>query len=205
MRNVPFFFVVLLFFCSCQKSEWIEIKDGEGKLVKKYQVDSDTELQNGLSESYSENGVLTIREQYRDGKLDGERIMFYSSGDTMLIENYSLGDFEGPYVYHYESGSLELIGQYHNNQMTGSWLRYYKNGQLMEKVMFVKNNENGPFIEYHENGNLKAKGAYLEGDNEHGLLELFDESGVLIKKMNCDHGICRTIWKKEKDEVIDDM
>jgi len=79
------------------------------------------------------------------------------------------------------------------------WKRYYDSGELMEIVNFVENEENGPFVEYYKNGNKKATGNYLDGDNEHGELELFDEQGELIKKMNCNKGICRTSWTKEAD------
>ena len=40
----------------------------------------------------------------------------------------------------------------------------------------------------------ESRRVYLDGDNEHGELKLFDEQGVLTKKMNCDKGICRTSW-----------
>ena len=75
---------------------------------------------------------------------------------------------------------------------------YFMKRALQEAQMaFDKNEENGPFEEYHPNGKIKAKGTYLAGDNEHGLLEIFDDKGELIKKMQCKKGVCRTTWKKE--------
>ena len=81
--------------------------------------------------------------------------------------------------------------------MTGKWKKYYESGALFEEVTFSDNKENGPFIEYYENGNLKAEGEYLEGDNEHGLLSLYNEKGELERKMECQKGICKTIWKAD--------
>jgi antitoxin component YwqK of YwqJK toxin-antitoxin module len=94
---------------------------------------------------------------------------------------------------------------YKDGAMEGPWKRYYPSGQLMETVQFSNNEENGPFVEYYENGNLKAEGQYYHGDNEHGLLKLYAENGELIRKMECDSGRCRTIWKhKDYDEIIPD-
>ena len=69
----------------------------------------------------------------------------------------------------------------------------------MEEVSFQDNQENGPFTEYHENGQLKAEGYYQEGDNEHGLLKIYDKQGELVKTMNCQHGVCRTVWEKNEN------
>ena len=84
--------------------------------------------------------------------------------------------------------------------MSNVWIRYYKNGQKKEEVTFENNEENGPFVEYNENGSLAAKGSYLNGDFEHGLLEIYDGQGVLVRKMNCDKGICNTTWKADHME-----
>jgi len=89
--------------------------------------------------------------------------------------------------------------------MEGKWKTYYPSGKLKEVVTFVDNEENGPFVEYYENGKIKAEGTYIDGDNEHGLLLLYNPFGVLYKKMQCDHGKCRTIWlrhtKKNNNEA----
>ena len=55
-------------------------------------------------------------------------------------------------------------------------------------------------MEYFRNGNLKAEGSYLDGDNEHGLLKLYDETGRLIRKMECEQGVCRTFWRAGEPE-----
>ena len=148
--------IILLIFLaySCNQSEWVEIKSEDGKLVERHEVHPKTKLKQGIAEVYDLEGKVSSIEHYSQGKLDGERLMFYPDGDTMLIEHYENGLFEGDYQYYYDEGGLELEGKYVDNKMTGSWKRFYKNGQLMEEVSFKENNENGPFIEYHENGKL---------------------------------------------------
>jgi len=84
--------------------------------------------------------------------------------------------------------------------MANVWTRYYNTGEVMEEVSFQGNEENGPFTEYHKNGQLKTQGNYLNGDNEQGELKMFDESGTLVKTMNCELGRCRTTWTQDKME-----
>jgi antitoxin component YwqK of YwqJK toxin-antitoxin module len=112
-----------------------------------------------------------------------------------------MGAFQGAWKTFHENGQLKLEGEYIDNKMEGLWKGYYDNGGLKEEVHFKGNEENGAFIEYYKNGKLKAEGAYLGGDNENGLLKLYDETGELIKKMDCKKGVCRTIWTKEDGEV----
>lgn len=191
---------VLLLATGCKsKVEQVENVDSYG-YTERYQRSKDDFARQGLYQKFDEQGRLMEEATYENDTLSGLRVLYFEKGDTQIVETYRQGIFDGPYRSYYESGQLNLSGQYEANEMTGDWDRYYKNGQLMERVRFKDNAENGPFIEYHENGNLKAEGAYLNGDNEHGLLKLYDEQGELKRKMNCEQGICRTIWKREGEE-----
>ncbi len=151
-------------------------------------------LLTGAYERHSAEGILIEEAFYRQGQLDSLRVLFYEKGDTQVVEHYRLGQFEGEYRYYYENGQLQLVGNYVDGAMEGKWRKYYDDGTLMETVTFRDNEENGPFVEYYPNGNLKAEGAYLQGDFEQGELKLYDEEGRLIRKMQCEKGICRTTW-----------
>lgn len=140
---------------------------------------------------------------FHNDTLNGPRIFYFTNGDTLSIEQYSMGNFEGEFRQYYENGQLQLKGMYRNNEMTGQWQQFYESGELKEVVTFRANAENGPFTEYFQNGNLKAEGNYLNGDHEHGLLKLYDENGRLVRKMDCDMGKCRTIWRAEGEEEED--
>ncbi len=144
-------------------------------------------------------GRILEAAHYINDTLDGMRTIFYpETGTRQIVENYEKGNFNGLYQVFYPNGKLQQEGHYIQNVMDSIWVRYYDTGQVMEEVMFRDNEENGPFKEYHINGNIKAEGTFREGDNEHGLLKLFDENGELVKTMNCKNGICKTIWKKEE-------
>ena len=181
------------------KVEQVENIDSYG-YTERYQRNKSDFAKQGLYQKFDEQGRLMEEAKYQDDTLSGLRALYYETGDTQIVETYQHGIFEGPYRLYYESAQLNMTGRYEANEMTGDWDRYYENGQLMERVRFEANAENGPFIEYYKNGNLKAEGSYLNGDNEHGLLKLYDEEGALKRKMNCEKGICRTFWKREGEE-----
>ena len=152
---------------------------------------------NGLYRRYDPGGRLEEEAFYTEDILDGKRILYQDSGDTLVVESYRRGEFHEWLQSFYDNGVLQLSGEYVDNVMSGVWRKYYRSGKLMETVTFSDNEENGPFTEYYENGNVKAVGNYLNGDKEHGLLMLYDEKGVLTRKMDCNEGICKTIWKED--------
>ncbi len=156
-------------------------------------------LKEGIFRMFDEEGRLYEQSTYEQGRLHGLRILFFPDGDTLSVETHKSGQYQGPYRLYHENGRLELKGQYIDNVMAGSWERYYPNGQLRERVRFQDNQENGPFVEYHPNGSLKAEGQYLNGDFEQGELKLYDETGRLVRIMDCEQGVCRTRWQAAED------
>jgi antitoxin component YwqK of YwqJK toxin-antitoxin module len=191
-------FIVLL--SACSGNETIKVHDDNGVLTEEYRRNKKDFAKNGPYLAFYPDGAKLEEARYVRDTLDGIRKRFFPNGQVQVEEPYRMGSFEGIFKSYYESGRLELEGAYVNNAMSGIWKRYYENGQLLEEVRFENNEENGPFIEYHENGKLKAKGAYLDGDNEHGLLELFDENGELERKMECQKGVCKTVWLRDTAE-----
>lgn len=184
---------------------------GGGEIpVEKVEVADDygnQEIYTRRKANYAKEGLYTRKSPvgnvieeafYLNDTLDGRRVLYYEQGDTQQVEHYQSGLYVGPYREYYPSGQLRQEGQYENNQMAGSWKQYYENGQLKEIVHFENNQENGAFVEYYENGALKAEGQYQNGAYEQGELKLYDETGKLIKIMDCEQGVCRTRWDAEE-------
>ncbi len=189
----------LLLLYSCQNAVKVEESYPNGKTFKEYFKDKETDKISGLYKVYYESGTILEESQYVDGLPHGKRILFDEGGNKQVIEHYNNGQFEGTYQSFYPNGQIEQDGQYVDGAMEGTWKKFYENGQLEEEVQFSENEENGPFIEWYPNGNLKAEGSYLDGDNEHGELKMYNEQGILQRKMDCDKGICKTTWKAENE------
>ena len=193
MRHFILMFVAIAWIFGCsQKTELVETVDEFGNTVK-YSRNKKDYAKEGKYLIINPDGITVEEAYYVNDSLDGARIVFFDSGDTSIIEHHKMGKFEGTYKAFYENGQIEIEGNYVNNIMSGPWTRYYESGQVMEVVNFENNEENGAFVEYYKNGNLKAEGAYLNGDNEHGELKIYNEAGKLIRRMDCQKGICKTI------------
>ncbi len=191
-------------FAGCQSGvEKVEAVDNYG-YTEKYTRSKTDFAKQGLYEKFDSSGQIVESAHYANDTLDGFRVLYFENGDTQIVESHRMGQFDGPFRAYYENGVLELEGQYLANEMTGQWKRYYDSGELMEVVTFAENAENGPFVEYYRNGNKKAEGTYRNGDNEHGLLKLYNETGEMVRTMNCEMGICRTMWAAESEKDKED-
>lgn len=197
MHKYWFLALAILVLVSCKKkTETVETTDEAGNKIR-YERRLNDYAKEGSFLKFDPNGKKLEEAHYTNDTLDGLRILYSETGDTQIVESYKKGAFNGEYRVFHENGKLKLVGIYNNNQMTGKWQGYYDNGALKEEVLFVDNQENGPFIEYHPNGKLKAEGNYLNGDFEQGELKLYDEAGNLYRRMECDKGVCKTVWQAE--------
>ena len=138
--------------------------------------------------------------------MDGEEKFYYPGTDKVESEFiYKDGLLNGPYTYYFETGKVKQKGVYANDKVEGMLMTYYEDGTLKEEVMHVDGVTQGPFKEYNENGTLKAEGGFTsKGDTEdldHGLLKMYDENGILNKKMVCKEGQCCTTWTIEDGDV----
>ena len=193
--------VLCLFACSAPV-EQVENRNDLQNYVEKYTVIKGTNTKHGAYTRHTLNGDLLEEATYEKGNMIGQQ-KIYERGVLYSVAHFNEGQHHGTYQTFYPSGKVNVEGEYVDNVMTGKWKRYYPDGDLMEVVTFENNEENGSFVEFYPNGNVKAEGDYLNGDNEHGELFLYDINGILIKKMMCQEGICRTTWVKEGKEGMD--
>jgi len=200
--NLVFLLLLGVLLTGCKSStELVETVDEETGEKISYTRRVDNFGKQGLYTRLAKNGVKLEEAMYENDTLNGFRKLYYEDGEIFILENYVHGAFQGSWKTFHENGKVKLEGEYVDNKMEGLWKGYYDTGALKEEVQFEGNEENGPFIEYHKNGKLKAEGAYLGGDNENGLLKLYDETGELEKKMDCKKGVCRTIWTKDEGDI----
>ena len=176
--------------------ETVEVKN-EFDQMERYQRRTGDFAKEGLFQRFHQTGYLLEEAHYTNDSLHGEHTMFFPNGKPERQETYLHGVLHGPVVLYYVNGQKQLEQEYVNGVLQGLSTKWYKSGALMEKVTMRDNEENGLFTEWYENGRLKAEGFYLEGDNEHDTLKLYDTLGQLERRMLCQRGACRTIWKRE--------
>ena len=201
--RVIIFLSLLSLIAACKEPNWVTLKDENAQISEKYKV-NDQKQKDGLYQRFSD-GILQEKAHYKADVLSGRRTLYFPDGKPEIEEYYEDGLIIGTYKAYYEDGTTLQEAHYISGMMQGPLKTYYKNGQLKELVTMVDNEENGPFKEYHENGQLKWEGRFLNGDNEFGLLKHYNDSGELIKKMECDSlGVCATIWTLEDGDVKSD-
>lgn len=189
---------LIAIFTSCTaETKEVEILNEKNQVIEKYSIDPVTKYKEGEYIRFYPSGQKAEETYYYNDTINGERKFYFESGQLDRVQHYLYGVFQGEFKSYYSNGNLSAEGNYLNNEMDGIWKRYYESGELMEEVTFVDNEENGPFKEYFKNGKLNTEGSYINGPFEHNELKEYNEKGELIRKMNCERGVCTTSWIKK--------
>ena len=211
---ISFMLSLLLIFTACSNTEIKESLDPNGSKIR-YSVRKGTDIKEGLYQVLDSSGKLTEEVDYINNAPNGRRRLFYPNGQLQREESVSPNAsnenpleksiLNGSFTEFYENGKPKIKGKFDQNKQTGLWEYYHDNGLLKLKHNFVLGIEDGPFEEYHKNGKIAAKGSFKQGTNafgltneddmEHGELLIYDTLGTLIRKMNCNYGVCTTTWK----------
>jgi antitoxin component YwqK of YwqJK toxin-antitoxin module len=126
-------------------------KVSEGKVVNK--------LYEGQWKYYhrASTSIMTL-ENYKNGKLEGLRTVFYPDGKTAEETNYK------------------------NNNKEGICKIYTQNGELIEESNYKNNSYNGVAVFSDTEGNLVSKGNFVNGKKSE--IWQFYEKGKLVKETN---------------------
>ena len=200
MRKFWVLVFVVFAFSNCSNVDVVENKDEAGRIIERYTVDKKTRLKDGLHETFYVGGSKSEESNYKNGMLKGEQIFYYENGQIQEVRNFDKeGNFSGVYKSYHETGKLKSEGQYINGSMSGKWKFFYRTGNIKEIVHFRDNVENGPFVEYYENGKISAEGTYVN-ELEHGVLKKYNDKGELTSQMQCEDGVCHTVWKSDMNK-----
>ena len=86
---------------------------------------------------YSTTGKVRERSSYFDGKRDGEYTTYFFSGQTNAEGEYDYGKKVGTWTYYYNtSGETRMTGSYTNGKRDGEWKYYNSKGILIKTVTF---------------------------------------------------------------------
>ena len=93
-------------------------------------------FENGLHEIY-EGGKIIIRNNLKDGVLDGPYEYYFANGQLSAKGVYTNDKDNGPYEKYFKNGQLEEIGTYKYDEKIGLFKRYSENGNLIEELTFI--------------------------------------------------------------------
>ena len=88
---------------------------------------------------YFENGTPTEKSFYKNGKLHGEQLIYSEKGVLLKKFTYNEGNLHGPARFYNGKAELLIEGEYRNDKHYGLW-KYYENGNLKEQKDFSAKN-----------------------------------------------------------------
>ena len=114
-----------------------------------------TNPQEEIRKVYDADGNLKSRIIIKDGKINGEAITYYSSGQISTMVKYIDNKKEGiEKKYYQRGGQLYRTRPFVKGKVTGIEKRYYKTGRLKTEQEFRFNNPAKGLIEYSNSGRI---------------------------------------------------
>jgi antitoxin component YwqK of YwqJK toxin-antitoxin module len=176
-------------YFNMQKELISEVKNGFGKkaIFKNDYLHKFVEYKNGKAEGkievFSKNGILKNEYFLIGGKRNGEEIKYYLNRRhcKKLSVNWKNDVLFGPVKTWYSNGNEESQKEMRQNKKNGMAYAWYKDKTLM-------------FVEEYEDDVLKEGTYYKNNDvisrviDGNGVAVLFDENGILLKKVKYKMG-----------------
>ncbi len=106
----------------------------------------------------------------------------HASKDIMTIENYKKGKLEGVRTVFFTNGKIAEETTYKNNLKEGVYKKYAENGTVLEESFYKNNIYDGLAIFKDSEGNLVSKGEFINGKKS-GIWQFF-EKGNKINEVN---------------------
>lgn len=106
----------------------------------------------------------------------------HASKNVMTIENYKNGKLEGMRTVFFTNGKIAEEATYKNNLKEGIYKKYAENGIILEETIYKNNVYEGLAVFKDGDGNVVSKGRFVKGKKS-GIWQFF-EKGKLVKEVN---------------------
>jgi uncharacterized protein len=138
----------------------------EKSYIIKVYVDKPFSLEDGIQKEFHENGKPSYIVNYKEGDREGLHEFFNKNGFKWMTENYKNDKLEGEKIqYQIEGleGVLKFKCNYKNGKPDGEMLQYWNDGTLSRKVFFKDGEEEGVEEKYNPKGVLIERNVYKSG------------------------------------------
>lgn len=81
----------------------------------------------GVVTYYHRNGLVSKKEKYKKGVMDGAYQEYFLTGELKVDGGYHKGKKEGVWKIYYKTGKIKSKGKYRDGEKVGVWKTYYKN------------------------------------------------------------------------------
>lgn len=104
--------------------------------------------------SYDVDGNIKAKITTKGGKIQGEVVTYYPSGQISTLANYINNKKEGIEKKYYKSGQVYRIRPFKNGKLNGTEIRYYKDGGTKTIQEFKHNNPATGLKEFSPGGKI---------------------------------------------------
>ncbi len=185
---------------------WYE--GGKPRAIMKYRADGKT---TDVQFYHEHGGEIMGQGKYVDKKKDSTWVFYDQRGRLSYIENYKNGKLHGEKTIFYVDANVSNTGvkfkegvvmqksQYRDGLLHGDFEQFYTTGKKKMKGKYVDGNKEGSFTYYYSNGRLE-KSEHYKYSVLHGAVVLFDKNGVEKGKVYYREG--RLMEGKELDAFL---
>jgi len=114
---------------------------------------------------------------------EGEWKYYHKASKVLMTsENYKKGKLDGQRTVYYPNAKVAEEMAYKNGLREGNYKRYGQNGILLEDAMYKNNEFNGDAVFYDSDGAIASKGKFLNGKKA-GIWQFYVK-GKLTKEVN---------------------
>ena len=180
----------LLSFCANDYAlnQWWDRQDVPYNGIRFVEKIKNDKLRRSAFYELKENGDIASRSlPFLGNKQNGEYKEWHENEQLKLRENYKNGNLDGPSEEWYENGHLKTRGDWKNGNREGIKESFYENGQLKARATYKDGNRNGLYEEWDEKGNLVVRENYKDGKLE-GLREERYKNGQIKERTNYKEG-----------------
>jgi len=153
--------VMLVFYYKDDNIKGYSYEDKNGKLLPMIPIEKGS----GTVDSYYKNGVKSAHIVFKEGAIDGERILYYITGRE-ATHSSRISDLEnGLKKIYYPDGKIMKEENYYYGQPHGSFKYYNEDGSLIYDINYYLGSLHGE-CKYYTSGKLSQTYIYYYGELE---------------------------------------
>ena len=116
-----------------------------------------------IGTTYHENGQIRAERKKAGFELNGEYVIYYSSGNVCETCSYKDDKQDGEFASYYASGQIWEICQYKKGKIDGEYVKYHRNGHVWVKCSYKDGKRSGERVRYYSNGQISDMVLYDDG------------------------------------------
>lgn len=114
-----------------------------------------------MNKFFTKKGELISMGPTFNKKREGKWVYFHNGSDQiMMIENYVDGKLHGEKIIYYDKGGIAEKSSFKNGKLHGFNTFYTQQGHLLKEFTYVNGELHGPVKYYDGEGNLYLEGTY---------------------------------------------